>query len=226
MPAQYAAGGRVTWPYPVNVSGTKIDKTWGVPTFATSGGSGGPSQYRQMFAWLASRMRGVSLTSGYRPGDPGYHGQGRAVDLTFSDGSERRGGGLALKAFNLIKSNFFSSIRELIWDFAGSNAVWNGRNHFFTGASAGPGTHDDHIHWAHDNGGIFAPGASWNLSGKPELVLNNAQAHAFEDRIRGGGEVIEAHVYLDGEPIRAQARVEIRKDKDARVNALQRGRRG
>lgn len=109
--------------------------------------------YIGMFNWIKQRVPGVSLASGYRAGDPGYHGKGMAVDLIFSDGSERRGGGMAGHAFALIKAAFMPIIRELIWDFAGGQAVWNGRNHFFTGSSAGPGTHDDHIHWAQGGGG-------------------------------------------------------------------------
>lgn len=228
LPGQYAAGGTVAWPFPVDVRGTKIDPRWGQGGFASSGGSGGPGGWVNMYAWIANAMRNqVRLTSGLRPGDPGYHGMGRAVDLTFPDGSERTGGGLALKAFNLIKSQFFGSIKELIWDFAGNNAVWNGRNHFFTGAGAGPGTHNDHIHWAHDNGGPVYDGMmTGNYSGRTELMLNNSQSHALEDRIRGGGEVIEARVYLDGEPIRAAARVEIQKSNESIIGSLKRGRKG
>lgn len=224
LPPQYANGGQV-WPFPVNVKGTKIDKSWAVPSFVSSGGSaGGPGQYQAMYRWIASRVPGTRLTSGYRPGDPGYHGQGRATDLTFSDGSERRGGGLALKAFNLIKGTFMKSIKELIWDFAKGNAVWNGRNHFFTGASAGPGTHNDHIHWAHDNGGPVPPGVGSNYSNKTELMLNNAQAHALEDRIRGDDGIESVNIYLDGELVRGVARAEIKKANGQVINALSRGR--
>lgn len=108
----------------------------------------GGQVYQAMMAWAQKNLAGVRFSSTYRPGDPGYHGRGQAVDMIFSDGSERRGNGLAREAFNKIKSRFFTGIAELIWDFAGSKAVWNGKEHFFTGSGAGPGTHNDHIHWA------------------------------------------------------------------------------
>lgn len=110
----------------------------------------GGGLWSSMFNWIKARIPGTRLMSGNRPGDWGYHGKGQAVDLGFSDRSEYGPGmhGLAAKAFNLIKKTFKPNIAELIWDFAGSKAVWNGKDHFFTGASAGPGTHNNHIHWA------------------------------------------------------------------------------
>jgi SLT domain-containing protein len=134
-----------------------------VPRFVDGG-------YVGMFNWIKQRVPGVSLSSGFRPGDPGFHGKGMAIDMIFSDGSERRGGGMAALAFNMIKAAFMPIISELIWDFAGANAVWNGKNHFFTGSGAGPGTHNDHIHWAQGGaggggflGGIFEwLGKGWN----------------------------------------------------------------
>jgi hypothetical protein len=114
--------------------------------------AGGPV-YQQMMGWAKSHLPGVRFSSTLRRGDPGYHGRGQAVDMTFSDGSERRGGGLAQRAFWAIRNSFMPRIAELIWDFAGRNAVWNGKPHFFTGGGAGPGTHNDHIHWALASGG-------------------------------------------------------------------------
>lgn len=184
---QFAGGGILQVPIPIDVSQTMVKKEWAdVGVLGSGGAAGAPGSYQKMFSWIKSRVPGTSLASGYRPGDPGYHGSGRAADLIFSDGSERRGNGMALKAFNLIKSTFMKNIKELIWDFAGSKAVWNGGNHFFTGSGAGPGTHNDHIHWAMDNGGWYQDGeTAINTSGKPELNLNFAQAEALRTRIEG-----------------------------------------
>lgn len=129
--------------------------------------------YISMFNWIKQRVPGVSMSSGFRAGDPGYHGKGMAIDMIFSDGSERRGGGLAAQAFNMIKSAFMPVIRELIWDFAGGNAVWNGKNHFFTGSGAGPGTHNDHIHWAQGTdatGGLLSGLFEWLGKGWNALI--------------------------------------------------------
>ena len=125
---------------------------------ASGGGEGGgPGGYKEMFAWIQKIIPGVKLNSGLRPGDPGYHGRGLAVDLGFKDRSEFRGGGDAEKAFNAIVSAWRTSIAELIWDFSPwgrSKGIWNGREHTFGGASSGPGTHTDHIHWAQSSAGI------------------------------------------------------------------------
>src|SRR5690606_21607 len=89
-----------------------IDKMVEIATDFTSfgGDGGGPGDYKAMYNWIKARVPGTTLTSGYRKGDPGYHGKGQAVDLTFSDGSERRGGGKAKTAYNLIKATWLSAI--------------------------------------------------------------------------------------------------------------------
>lgn len=174
---QYAKGGMV-WPYPIDVTKTKIPPVGDLTSSGALVGSGGSGSagggYQNMFKWIDSRVKSSVLTSGLRQGDPGYHGKGRAVDLTFTDGSERKGGGEAAKAFNLIKSSFMKDIKELIWDFAGNKAVWNGQNHMFRGAGAGPGTHNDHIHWAMKSGGLVS-GAGTGQSDSVLRRLSNGE---------------------------------------------------
>lgn len=206
---------------------SKLSVLGGPGGILPGGGSGSLMGYQRMFAWIKERMgSAVHLTSGYRAfNDGGYHPKGRAVDLTFSDGSERRGGGKALEAFNLIKSTFMKNIKELIWDFAGNKAVLDGRNWFYTGPNAGPGTHNDHIHWAMDNGGPFQDGQSIkNFSGKPEMVLTNPQAHALEERLRGGEE-INLNIVVNDERFRDIIRVEVDKKSTETAHILNRGRR-
>lgn len=131
-----------------------------LPRFANGGQvrpSGSGMLWPSMWNWVKQRFPGASLSSSYRPGDPGYHGSGRAVDIVAP--GVTNGTGMARQIFSSIKRSFFKNIAELIWDFAGNKAVWNGREHFFTGPGAGPGTHDDHIHWALARGGL-APGGS------------------------------------------------------------------
>jgi len=115
--------------------------------------AGGPDQWRSMWTWVKTRFGYATLNSAFRSGDPGYHGRGMAIDIGTSD--VRRGGPKAFAIFNAIKRTFKPTILELIYDFARSKAVWNGRDHFFTGGGAGPGTHNDHIHWANKPTGII-----------------------------------------------------------------------
>jgi tape measure domain-containing protein len=121
------------------------------------GGEGGPGNYQAMAAWIKKAVPGTIITSGLRSGSgTSYHNVGKAIDMAFTDGSERRGGGIAKTAYNMIKRTWMNSILELIWDFSPdgrSRGVKNGRPHTFTGGSAGPGTHADHIHWANEGSG-------------------------------------------------------------------------
>lgn len=127
---------------------------------AASAGSGGDTGIGSselltaMAAFVRGAASGMSVSSGLREGDPGYHGKSRAIDMIFSDGSQNAGagstpGGQAKKAADAIKANFMGDTLELIWDPLGNQAVWNGGLHRFTGGGAGPGTHADHIHWAY-----------------------------------------------------------------------------
>lgn len=123
--------------------------------------TGGQDQWKSMWKWVHDRFAFTTLNSAFRKGDPGYHGKGAAIDIGTPDVT--RGGVWAFQVFNAIKKAFKPTILELIYDFAKGRAVWNGRDHFFTGAGAGPGTHNDHIHWANKPTGPI--GASRRSSG-------------------------------------------------------------
>ncbi|MET0419314.1 MAG: phage tail tape measure protein [Actinoplanes sp.] len=83
----YALGGHV-WPFPMDVSKTKI------PELAVMGGSlgggswpkspsavrGDSGRWRKIKAFLDAANLGGSFGNGYRPGDPKWHGSGWAVD--------------------------------------------------------------------------------------------------------------------------------------------------
>jgi hypothetical protein len=195
LPA-YAKGGKVTtWPFTISLAGIKV------PTLkelqqqvygdgAGLAGDGSVSGSPAMERLIEGAITGARVTSAYRPGDGGYHGRppsGRAIDLVFSDGSERRGGGQALRAFNYIASQYGKGTKELIWDFSPwglSTGIWNGGRHRFRSATSGPGSHDDHLHWAYDDGGWMPPGVHQvvNMTGKPEPVLNPGQWAAVEQQ--------------------------------------------
>lgn len=116
-------------------------------------GVGSSALLQAMIAFVRSVAPGASVSSGSRPGDWGYHGRNRAIDIIFSDGSQNRNAGQAptgqaARAAQAITQRFMGSTLELIWDPLGNRGIWNGRFHRFTGPTAGPGTHNDHIHWA------------------------------------------------------------------------------
>jgi hypothetical protein len=184
---KYATGGPVMWPFPTNVSKTQVPSVPGAGPggIVTGGGGAAGGNHVWMKQWIMSRIPGMWASADTGRRDGGYHGMGRALDMGFRDRSEFTGGGMARRAFNLIKSTFFRNIKELIWDFAGNKAVWNGREHFFTGSGAGPGTHNDHIHWAMANGGVISEpvigvgrsGATYSFGERgPETVTPNGGA--------------------------------------------------
>lgn len=77
-----------------------------------------------------------------------------------------------------------------------------------------------------DQGGGLGPGGHFmaNLTGKPEAILNPRQS-AFVGRILSGESlVVENHLYIDGEPIRALARQEIGSSNASFVSVLNSGR--
>jgi phage-related protein len=144
--------------------------------------TGGPGQWSSMWNWVKSRFPYANLSSGMRPGDPGYHGKGMAIDITAPDVTS--GGPKAFAIFNAIKKSFKPTILELIYDFAKGGAVWNGKDHMFTGGGAGPGTHNDHIHWANKPTGPLG-GSSGNLGSAQvaQMAFQTAKAMGANGKV-------------------------------------------
>jgi hypothetical protein len=130
-------------------------------------------------------------SSDYRPGDPLYHGKGRAIDVSPS-----------MAIFNWIKSNYPNS-RELIYTPAGGRQLQNGQETTWRPEIAK--AHWDHVHWAMREGGVF-PGrrglgagthdkggklrhgqAALNLSGKTEAFLTNEESKGLKALMMGTG---------------------------------------
>lgn len=84
-----------------------------------------------------ARELGLTVTSEDRPGDPGFHGQGRAIDVAGSPAAMSR----FFRAFVPLARNR-KGVRELFYDPEGG---WNDFQ------DIGPvGDHDDHVHIAFD----------------------------------------------------------------------------
>jgi hypothetical protein len=160
----YALGGRVQWPFPTNVSKTKIPQ----PMFDAPGGAGGPG-YKWMEAVVRAAFPGMAIYSDVRPGaitltgNRSYHGLpdshghiGRAVDFAPSR-----------PLAEWINLHFMRPTRELITPWQDLN-IRNGARHHYSALVenqhnfAGGNAHD---HWAMAHGGIirepvFGVGAS------------------------------------------------------------------
>lgn len=164
----------------------------------------------------------VPLISGYRAGartlsgSVSYHASGRAIDIP------------PVQAWaTMINRLYGGQLKELITPWNDLN-ILNGRPHRYTGAVwnqhnfAGGNAH---IHAALDNGGWVPSGIPFvNNTGRPELMLNDAQARALEDRIRGDStHVVE--VYLDGQLIDTKIAHRIDSNERDIIRAMSKGRR-
>lgn len=147
---RFAQGGRVNWPFPVDLSDTLIKKSWADSIGGLGSGTGGGGWQWQMSV-LRKAFPGLPLLSGPRPGavtltgNRSYHALGRAVDLP-----PRR------DVAQWIRSNYGSRTKELITPWNELN-LHNGKPHRYTGAVwnqhnfAGGNAHD---HWAFNKGGL------------------------------------------------------------------------
>jgi hypothetical protein len=199
------------------------DGSWLPPPHLRGIGKG-VGNWQQMWAAVKSSPVGrfARLTSWLRPGDPGLHGQGRAIDIAgsvpYPMGNSRR----EMAAINRWIAANFPNSRELIYT-PGIN-LFGGRPHTFNARTRGD--HWDHVHWGmkdggvlgagvYDRGGLLPPGLTlaYNGTGKPERIRTAEQ----EAALRGPAQFV-GNLYLDsGEflgKVRGEARAVMTADKD------------
>lgn len=221
LPPGYARGGWV-WPYPTNVSRTRIPSQREVASkvpFQFGQWPSGPSAqrgdsgvWRQIVALINSTgpLSG-SFGNGYRPGDPLWHGSGRALDwMGFNQD--------ALAAFLAARRPLELIHRTNRRDYAYTRGVNQGS---FDNALME--AHRNHIHIAMANGGIIGEpvygigrsGTSYSFAENgPEAVtpLWRAGNPAAPSAASTGGArtvVVEATIpiQLDGETITRRVRL-------------------
>lgn len=213
----FAKGGLVQrWPFPVDVSNTKIP----VPEVNVARSSGGIGS-ADMMKILRRVFPGLALLSGYRPGSRtgsgalSYHGRiakdgdlGRAVDVPPD-----------MAVFNWLTRNYPDS-REIIFTPAGGRQVWNGKPHTFQDPFVKK-THYNHVHWAYDSGGYLPPGVStvYNGTGKPEPVFTDGQWDQIATLARNNhAEAREVHHWNFREQVLDHGRLQAWADaRDARA---------
>lgn len=160
---------------------------------------------------------GLSMTSGYRPGDPGYHGLNRARDYSNSFGPTPQ-----MMAFaRFMVANYGSVLRELIYSPLGFG-IKDGRvvPNSFWGAGTVAG-HYNHVHVAFKHGGIAPGGLALVGEAGPELAMLPRGTRVFSnDDSRGMLEpsTLVADIYIGGE--RIDERVDVRLRKRERSSKL------
>lgn len=159
----------------------------------------------QGFDSVAGRF-GLTMTSGYRPGDDGWHGQNRARDYSNSTGPTPQ----MLAFAKFMAASYGSKLKELIYTPLGFG-IKNGQkvpNSFYAGVLAG---HYNHVHVAMKDGG-YVKRTGWALVGEegPELARLPSGTTVYPHGTgpaMGAGMMI-GDVYIGGEKI--DERVEVR----------------
>lgn len=138
----FASGGSVDWPFPVDVSKTQIKKSWADSLGSAVPGAGGqfaPGWQNQL---AILRRAGFNFhpsthqtyAGGHAPNS--WHYKGRAVDLAPPNNA----------AWNFLVKNYARTSKELFW----ASKPVNYRH----GQAVGPHDKTNHIHWAYNQGGL------------------------------------------------------------------------
>lgn len=170
------------------VLGTKlVDKA--LSLFGGAGGMpGGPAGsgalgggWQSIWNVVRAAIPQARINSTFRPGDPGYHGRGKAIDFGFGTGPGGAGSyGLAqIKRF--LHDGFGGSLAELIYNGIGNDRsnLKNGRPLAYSAATQAQ--HRNHVHAAvYDGGGLLPPGltVAYNGTGQNEAILTAEQMRA------------------------------------------------
>ena len=160
------------------------------------GGLGGSSGSLSSATQLAQSM-GLMVTSGFRPGDPGYHGANRARDYSNGTGPTPQ-----MMAFaQRMVGTFGSSISELIYTPLGYS-IKNGRKV----PPIATGSHYNHVHVAFAKGlnnGTFFPSASEALAYERAMMPGSVKVASITGNSRealGGTYNVTNNITIEQQP--------------------------
>jgi hypothetical protein len=171
----YAGGGRVTWPYPTTAGMTRIpsaDEALGVVGGNFGNWPSSPSAQRgdsgvwhKIMALVKASGIPYEFGNAYRPGDPKWHGSGRAID--FMGYNQDR-----LAQFFMSRQ---SQVLELIHRTK-SRDYGLTRGHYNAMPTQWP-LHRNHLHVAEPIMGVGASGRTYSFGEnyQPERVMPNWQ---------------------------------------------------
>lgn len=152
--------------------------------------------WQSLWAKVSAAFPSARMTSNYRPGDPGYHGKGKAVDVA----GARPGDTAAMMSINRwAAGSMGGSLSQLIYT-PGINLL-NGRPHTYNAATRAD--HYDHVHMAtYQQGTPYVPQTGPALLHKGEAVIParmNPNAREFS----GAGGAGSAGMRIDYERLGA-----------------------
>jgi uncharacterized protein YukE len=149
----------------------KLETKFATPGMGGGGLGGAAAGGVDAFTPIAQRM-GLTMTSGYRPGDPGWHGANRARDFSNGTGPTPQ----MMQFAQYMASTYGSNLKELIYTPLGFS-IKNGQRV----APYAQGSHYNHVHVAYANGlgnPIVAP--TGDLARKiDEKALGRANVKTF-----------------------------------------------
>jgi uncharacterized protein YukE len=120
----------------------KLETKFATPGMGGGGLGGAAAGGVDAFTPIAQRM-GLTMTSGYRPGDPGWHGANRARDFSNGTGPTPQ----MMQFAQYMASTYGSNLKELIYTPLGFS-IKNGQRV----APYAQGSHYNHVHVAYANG--------------------------------------------------------------------------
>ncbi len=147
---------------------------------AGSGAVGGG--WQSIWNFVKARIPQARQNSTVRPGDPGYHGRGKAIDFGFGSGPGGAGSAGLASINRLLHDELGRNLAELIYDGIGDDRpdLKNGRPLTYNAATRAQ--HRNHVHAAvYDDGGWLKPGytLAYNGTGRDERVRTATQESAL-----------------------------------------------
>jgi SLT domain-containing protein len=139
------------------VTGWIKDKVASIIPSSGGGGMGDAPGDLGRLVRVGQSMFGLKVTSGYRPGDPGWHGKNRARDMSNSTGPSPQMMGFAKH----LAANYGSRLKELIYTPWGKS-IKNGK----VTPPFAQAAHYNHVHFAMKEGG--------RLGGRVDEALTDA----------------------------------------------------
>jgi hypothetical protein len=146
----------------------KLETKFATPGMGGGGLGGAAAGGVDAFTPIAQRM-GLTMTSGYRPGDPGWHGANRARDFSNGTGPTPQ----MMQFAQYMASTYGSNLKELIYTPLGFS-IKNGQRV----APYAQGSHYNHVHVA------YALGA-----GNPIIAPTKAMAQKIDAQALGRANV-------------------------------------
>jgi hypothetical protein len=183
--------------------------------------AGGGTMVTRLFNTIRAAFPRAKLNSGYRAGDPGYHGLARAVDLGEAGFAGGMGRPLLGQMAAYIYRNYGAQTKELIYTGAYDTTPDIKNGAVLNYGAATNAAHRNHVHWAMANGGVIGEpvigmglrsGGSYSFGERgPETVLPGVRGREFGGPVGGGGApnvVVQARVFVGNREITDIARVE------------------